>query len=452
MRNSKLKQLFLIIGILFLWNNSFGQYNMTTFYDNQHDVNAARLFPSELDLGNHHLQVGFDYDLWVGNNTFDYGSVQDLNSNSSINNSQVNNIISKLKGNNILGFGQDIQVLSVAYEYITPKDEKHVVFTFSVDDKVATDMVMSQNLVRLFWQGNAQFAGQNVTLSPFAINADYTREYALGTSFTVLGDEHEKELRIGVRLKYIQGFGSVFMSNKNFSIYTQRAGDTVAVGFDYNINTSRTDNNFNLFNPSGSGAGLDFSISYYPSSSFTFAAGMTNLNYMTYNKDVVTYSKTGVENYTGAIIQNLFGDIQFNPNQLTSIFLPTTTNGGSFKVPFSPNVNLLAEYQQMISDNKKGDYAQNSIFLNYIQGFVNEPGSTVNPYISAGYTHGFVHTLNLGVATSYGGYNRYTFGPLASIYWSRKRFSIGSDNLGGLLFSHIATGVDLTVHFTATFF
>src|ERR1039457_3660933 len=128
---------FLFIGFLFSGISSYGQYNLSTFYDNQHDVNAARFFPSELDLGNHHVQAGFDYYFWVGNNTIDYGSIQDLNSNKDINNTQVNTIISKLKGDNILGFGQDVQVISVAYQYITPKDEKHVVFTFSIDDKVA---------------------------------------------------------------------------------------------------------------------------------------------------------------------------------------------------------------------------------------------------------------------------------------------------------------------------
>jgi hypothetical protein len=451
MKNLKFNFIILFIAILLFRSQTYGQYNLSTFYDNQHDVNAARLFPSELDLGKSHFQVGIDYDLWVGNNTFDYGSIQDLNSQNSISTNQFNSILSKIKSNNIFGFGQDIQVLGLAYQYTTPKDEKHVVFTLSVDDKVASNIVLSQNLAKLMWQGNAQFAGTTTTLDPFAINVSYTREYVLGTAFSLFGDEHEKELRIGIRAKYIQGIGSVYMTNKDFTIYTDPQGKFVNVGFDYNINTSRADNSFNLFNPAGSGAGLDFSISYYPSTNFTFAASMTNLNFVTYTKDVVSYSKTGTESYNGAIIGNLFGDVQFNPNQLTSVFVPQKTTGGSYMIPVSPNINLLAEYQQMIEDNVKGDYAQNSIFLNYIQGFSNQPGTTVNPFVSAGYTHAFGHTLNLGLSNAYGGYNRYVFGPFASVYWSHKRFSIGSDNLGGLLFSHIATGIDLTVNFTASF-
>src|ERR1017187_8072535 len=293
---------FLFIGFLFSGISSYGQYNLSTFYDNQHDVNAARFFPSELDLGNHHVQAGFDYYFWVGNNTIDYGSIQDLNSNKTINRDQVNNMIINI--NFILGFGQDIQVLAVAYQYNTPKDDKHVVFTLSVDDKVAANLIISQNLANLIWQGNGPFAGQTLNLDPISININYTREYALGSTFTILGDEHEQEIRVGIRAKYIQGFGSMFMSNKNFNIYTDPQGKSVDVGFDYNINTSRTDNGFNLFNPSGYGGGVDFSISYYPTSSLTFAAGITNLNYITYNRDVITYTKAGTENYGGAIIQN----------------------------------------------------------------------------------------------------------------------------------------------------
>ncbi len=451
MKNINLNTLLLALGLLFLAANSFGQYNIGTFYNSQHDINN-RMFTSELDLGKHHIQAGMNYYVWLGNNTFDYGSIQDLNKNKEINNAQVNTIISKLKGDNILGFGQDMQVFALAYQYNTPKDEKHVVFTLSVDDKVASNMVLSQNMAKLMWHGNYQFRGQTVQLDPFAINVNYIREYAFGSAFTIFGDEHEKELRVGIRAKYIQGIGSMYMTNKDFSIRTTSLGDTVAVGFNYDIKTSRANENFDLFNPAGKGYGFDLSLSYYPNSNLTFAASLTDLNFVTFDKDIVSYHKDSLENYTGAIVSNLFGDIKIDPNQLTTIFIPQITPGGSYKIPVSPKINLLAEFQQIITDTKKGDYAMNSVFLTYIQGFSNLPGTTVNPFIAGGYTHSFGHTLNLGMSTAYGGYNRFVFGPYASLYWSRKRISIGSDNLGGLMFSHLATGTDLTISFTATFF
>ncbi len=442
---------FYTIALFFLFGNAFGQNNLSTFYDNQHDVNAARLFPSELDLGKYHVQLGSDYYLWVGNNTFDYGSIQDLNSSRSVSDAQVNNIISKIKGDNIIGFGQDIQVLALAFQFRTHELRRPVVLTLSVDDKVASNIVLSQNLAKLLWRGNLQFAGQTIKLDPFAINVNYTREFALGSAFSLFGSSHHKELRLGIKAKYIQGIGSMYMVNKNFTFYTQKSGDTLDVGFDYSIKTSKADQNFNLFKPAGYGAGFDFSMSYYPTPSFTFAASLTDLNFVTFNQDIISYTKTGHETYTGAAISNLFGDLQYNPDELTSVFVPQKTTGGSYQIPVSPRINLLAEYQQIVTDTVKGNFARNSIFLTYIQGYSNLPGSTVNPFIAVGYTHGFGRTLNFGISSAYGGYNRFVFGPYASIYWSRKRISFGSDNLGGLIFSHIGTGVDLNIHFTDSF-
>ena len=446
------KSLILSICFLLLFGSSFGQNNLSSFYDNQHDVNAARLFASELDLGSKHVQIGFDYYLWVGNNTFNYGSIQDINSKKSISDDQVNSILENIKDDNILGFGQDIQVLAIAFQFKTKQLRRPIVFSLSVDDKVASNLVLSQNLAKLFWKGNAQFAGETVHLDPFAINVNYIREYVLGSAFTLFGSQHHKELRLGVRAKYIQGIGSLYMTNKDFTFYTQSSGDTLDVGFDYNIKTSRANENFNIFKPAGGGAGFDLSLSYYPSPNFTFGASITDVNFVTFNQDVTSYAKSGHEIYTGATISNLFGgDIQFNPDQITDVFIPKKTTGGSYQIPVSPRLNLLAEYQQIVTDTVKGNFPRNSIFLNYIQGFSNLPGTTVNPFIAAGYTHGFGRTLNLGISTAYGGYNRFVFGPYFSLYWSRKRISFGSDNLGGLLFTHMATGTDLTIHFTASF-
>lgn len=433
---------------------SFGQFNMSSFYNNHKDINAAKLFQSELDLGVNHWQFGMTYDLWLGNNALTFGAVNDVgstvNNTDAISNQQIYDIFNKFGNNSILGFGTDLQLIDVAYQFYTKSTNKRIDFTFSVDDKAATNLVFSENLAKLIWKGNAQFRGQNVELDPFAINANYTRSFNFGASFPIYGHNEINEIRGGVRLKYILGYGNISMTDKNFFLYTNQEGTLVNTTFDYDLKTSRIDKNFSPFNPSGKGFGADLSLTYFLNPNFEFAASVNDIGFVHYTKDAEDYQKVGAESYNGDIVSNIFGGIETNPHQLTEAFVPTQTEGGSYNVYLGTKLNLMAEYKQLKQDSIHGVYELNSCFLTYIQGFHNVAGATTNAFISAGYKHAFGNSLNLGISTSYGGFNGFVFGPFAGFKWKHTCLAIGSDNFGGLLFPHIATGVDFTLFFTVT--
>ncbi len=458
----KNRNIFFAIALLIITNCAMAQNNLSGLYSSQYDVTASRLFPSQLDLGKKSFQLSLNYYLWLGNNSFNYGAIQNLSKDKTLSSQQMLDIFNSIKPNNIIGVGHDIQIMSLAFQFRTPKERKPFNFSLTVDDKLATDFILSKNLAKLIWQGNGQFRGMTAQLDPFEVNGNYYREFALGSSFSIFGKEHHKELKVGFRAKYLMGFAAINMIDKDFSIRTTNKGDTVSVGFDYSIKTSRlqhTNATYFVplqmggapFNPSGRGQALDFSLSYYPNPHWDFVAGISDLGKLEYTKDVSVFSKNGVENYSGMIISNLFGSSLSDPNQLTNVFLPQETQGGSFKMPLSTKLNLMAEYKQMKSDSVKGDYAVNALFFTYIQGFSNLPGVTVNPFYAFGYTHGFGHWLNLGFSTAYGGYNTFVFGPFMSLHWRHTRLTFGSDNVGGFFFPTYFTGTDFTIGYSLTF-
>jgi len=446
--------LFSFLLSVFVIDLSYGQFNMSSFYNNHNDINATKLFQSELDLGVNHWQVGMSYDLWLGNNSVTFGAINDVgniaNNTDALSNQQIYDIINKFGKNNVLGFGTDLDLINVAYQYYTKETKKRIDFTFSIDDNAAFCLVMSQNLAKLLWGGNAQFRGQNVELDPFTINLNYMRSFNFGGSFPIYGQNEHNEIRGGVRLRYILGYGNISMTDKNFYLYTDPRGESVSTTFDYDLKESSIDNNFSPFKPSGRGLGTDLSVTYFLNPNFEFAASVNDIGYIHYTKDAEDYSKVGVEAYNGDIISNFFGGVQENANQLTQAFNPTKTVGGSYNVSLGTKLNLMAEYKQIKQDSVHGTYELNSVFLTYIQGFQNVADATTNPFISAGYKHSFRH-FNLGLSMSYGGYNNFVFGPFVGFKGKHSCLMIASDNFGGLIFPHIATGVDLSICYTVSF-
>lgn len=441
-----MKKTYFIV-LIFVTSYVQAQYNLSTTYCEHNDLNASRYEPSELYLGKKHVQVGSNFYFWIANNAIDYGTIKKFRQGGSLADQEIDNFINNLQDKNQIGAGQDFQVGGVAVQ-LGKMD-----FSLSVVDKFAMEMNYSKNLMKLAWKGNKQFAGQRTQLGPLSFNAQYTREYAVGTAFNVAGDL-EKGLRIGARAKYIQGLASIYMPKSDLYLTTASDGRSIEAEFDYKLQSTGI-KNFNGMNFNGMGYGIDAGISAHLSKHFEVNASLLDFGAVTYNKDVKTYEKQGKYLYEGAVISNFFGDPRYNADSITSVFKPTETSGGSYTINLGTKILVQGELKwggNMDEELEDEEYQGHSLFLTYIQGLNNMPGATTKPYLSVAYNYDLRRMFDFGVSASMGGYNQYAVGAFFAFNFLHIiKFGVGSDNLMPLVKPELGTGADVSVNLSLAF-
>jgi len=433
--------------LAFVASYAQAQYNLSTTYCEHNDLNASRYEPSELHLGKKHVQIGSSFYFWIANNALDYGTIKKFRQGTALTDQEIDNFVNNLEEKNQIGAGQDFQIAGIGLQ-LGKMD-----FSFSAVDKFAMEMNYSQNLMKLVWKGNKQFAGQRTQLGPLSFNAQYTREYALGTAFNIAGNL-EKGIRVGARGKYIQGMASIYMPKSDLYLTTASDGRSIETEFDYKLQTTGI-KNFNGMNFNGMGYGVDAGISAHISKHFEVNASVLDFGAVTYNKDVKTYEKKGKYTYEGAVISNFFGDPRYNADSITSLFKPTETSGESYTMNLGTKILLQGELKwggNMDEELEDEEYQGHSIFLTYIQGLNNMPGATTKPYLSVAYNYDLRRMFDFGVSASMGGYNKYAVGAFFAFNFAHIiKFGIGSDNLMPLVQPKLGTGADVSVNLSLAF-
>ena len=342
-----MKKLFFIFFVLYTYASQ-AQNNLGALYSNPTSISAARYFPSMFDLGQRKVQISpLNTYLWMGNTTYDYKTLTTIYNSGTINDSDVNTLLAKLKKNNMLGAGAEIQWLAVAFQLKVAKGKKDLTFGFSIEDKAAVNFAYSDNAVRLAFQGNKQFAGQTIKLTPLALNASYLREYVATAALPIFGNSDGFGLRAGVRFKIIDGISSVYMPHTNTaSLYTATDGTYLTTNYNYQLYTAGI-NNFSPVKYSGSGLGLDLGLTFAANKNFSVSTSLLDIGAVRYTQNTASYSRQGNVTYQGIVISNIFGDNQNNTDTASGLFKPTTTKNKGYTMPLSTRFCMQAEYKRL---------------------------------------------------------------------------------------------------------
>ena len=439
----------IIFCALFFSATLYAQYNMSTVYSNHNDLNASRYEPSELMLDKS-VQIGMNYYLWTGNTLLNYALIKSISKTGQLNQEFIQKIAEADGGNALFGVGQDWQIGGIAFQL-----KKKYDFSISVVDKFGMNFRLSNNLLKLAMQGNKQFAGQKVSLSPTSLNVNYCREYVVGTALPIIGDPKDNEgsfaLRGGLRAKYIQGIAAIFMPESNVEMETEINGKYIKMNFDYNIQTSGIDSTFSLGNFNGSGFGVDFGATAYIGDKLEVNISVLDLGSVSFTNNTKTYAKKANILYEGLVISQLFGDQRLK-DSLTYIFKPNETTGEKFSMPLGGKIILQAELKTPRTNKDGETFDSNGLFFTYIQGLNNMPGTTTRPYVAVAYNHDFGKRFDLGLSLGYGGYNNLTGGIFTSINIANTcKIGFGADNLIPLVISSLGTGIDLSANFSLSF-
>ena len=443
------KYILSLIGLLALPTLVQAQNNMVTLYNQHWNLIGSRQIPSK--LGRDYSKVQLNLPFF---NIHAYGgfSAIPFNTASNLNNSGIDKNINRLRPENVSGAGMDYDWFALSYK-IEKTDREVATISAMITERAAANLLFSDNLLRLLWKGNKQFAGQRVNLGPLSVNAFYFREYALGGAVPLkISDKFD--LRAGIRLKYLQGYGAVYMPKSDAFLFTHPEGRFLDFELDYKIHTASIDLEDEGGNssagpfmaPAGQGFGTDVSVTVDFADRFSGSLSVLDLGSITYKTNAETYTARSTVHFEGVEVRDIFEDADFNISEgLEDQVSGEETTYEKFTMPTSTRLLLQGEYN--IGATTKGeerDYNKSSVYFTYIQGLRNLPGATTRPFGSLGYAHSFGYAANLGLSLGYGGYNNLAVGSFVSFRAGGWRFGVGSSNLTYFIAKNSATGLDFT--------
>ncbi len=470
------KILFFLLFLLFALPNLKAQINAPVIYTPHFHWQAARYQPSKLGLSSTKIDIHvaplMGIQAWAGNTSLSLEKIVDLLDTETITTEDVDEKVNDLDPINRVGFGAYIQPLSLSLKFFKnetlPSDTsqsgfastKVELFTISLDltERVEGTALVSDVVGQLAWNGNAQFAGQTVSIGENSVDAFWQREIAIGAALPVWRNR-DFDIRAGGRVKYIIGVASVHTdvfenSLTTPALNTANINSQLDFGLNYRVNKAFSEDDWtssDVISGTGKGFGLDLGGTLTFQQRYRASLSILDIGSVRYTKEVENYYRQGDASFAGV-------ELDFDSNQDDSDFLDSLWNEleplesqEAFTMPLPTRLSLQLEYGVPAQDKNNLDYFRHQAFLTYTQGFRDIGASTKKSQFNLAYTYSSSTRFSVGTTLGLGGYYGFAWGTYLSAQLGAFDIGLGSGNLLGAFSQRTARGVDVSFNMGLSF-
>lgn len=403
------------------------QVNLTALYSNNVNLAASNEFPSMLgdDASVVQLDV-FNFYSYLGTTTFNRGRLDDFLSLTQINQQDVESILGEIRDVNRFFSGVRIQPVNLAI-----RTSQRFAFGFGIQERPEFMVNVDGDLLKLAWQGNGPFAGQEVDLGNLSTNLTYMREIWGGASYSLNLSDNIK-LRLGAKGKFIQGLASVFTDRSNFSLYTEPNGKYIDVDFDYRLNVAGSPDEVtgpeSLLDFRGVGYGADFGANLQLGR-FHAAAGLVDVGAVRFTNSVTNYSAQGNYRFEGVNITGIVDTISFTDSLYWEELTNYTETNEDFQVPMPTRFSFQVAYRVKGNNVRNREFYKTSIFLTMVQGLQKESTFSDMNMLSLGMSKDFGSVLNIGGNVNLYNFSQLGLGGFVSMRLLFMRVGVGTNNI-----------------------
>lgn len=258
-------------------------------------------------------------------------------------------LYSKLQTNNYITNAVQADVFRLSFRF-SPR----IYFTFNVTAKFYNRLMMPKDLTGLAINGTVPFINSTATISPSVESVGYV-ESAWGASYAV-----NKDLVVGARVKYLNGFANVTTESSLLNI-SLNSDYTITAAADLNSKSSGTHNfeqtGFDLSRSWGdylhnTGYAFDLGATYRFFDRLTVGASLVDIGRITWNNDTYGYSlDRSKANYTfqgidlNKVLQGDNNYIDVQTDTVKKRFELTEQKIGSYSTPLPGKVYFSGNYE-----------------------------------------------------------------------------------------------------------
>ncbi|WP_420581456.1 DUF5723 family protein [Reichenbachiella sp.] len=255
-------------------------------------------------------------------------------------------LLSNINDGDRLSFDGSISLLQVGFHV-----GKAGAVQLFANERVKSRLFYPKKLLQYLLEGNADFLGQNVSENNLRGQGSYYREYGVGYSheLSVLG---EKKLRVGLKLKYLQGFIQAEV-DKEAAVSFLTDPDTYYVNISTNNSVLRTagldsfDNSDYLMSNGNNGFGFDFGADMQITPKLNVAFSVNDIGSINWREGIKNYELVESEATFGGMdlrdldnagdvlkdtLEQLFDYREFEDEEFKSKLNTRVFISGSYKV------------------------------------------------------------------------------------------------------------------------
>lgn len=330
------------------------------------------------------------------------------------------NILSKLNSGSRFDVSTTISLFQFGVK-IKDKGAVHI----SVNERIQGGANYPTSLLDYIVNGNANFLDQTISQT-IAGNLNYYREYGLGYShqLEVLGG---KELRVGARVKLIQGLLYAGTSDQSqLSFLTEEEGNYLSIGVsDFNVNTvgfnAIEDDVTYMISNTNKGVGVDLGMDLAVNDKLSVSFSINDLGSINWKESVESHAMEDNSLRLDFLdLKDLDNSIEVLSDTIEHLFEIEAVEGGAFKSNLNTRVFLSGSYKLL----EKGTAHATILAKKHFDQFVYSYG--------AGYTHKLGNTLLLSTTFSYNDIKGFQWGGALATQLAFMQLHFSFDNMIGL--------------------
>ncbi|MBL4594325.1 MAG: hypothetical protein JKX68_11000 [Flavobacteriales bacterium] len=364
-----------------------------------------------------HLTVSFGANYTYGSSVMNNEFLNKFIFGGKIDREHKDKAYQKLSSNNRLG-GDLNYSLNVVIPLDTFFGKTNISFKVGLEIIEHMDGEFSSDLFKFTFDGNKQFAGENIEIG--GTNYNYYKYQQLNLGLINYKYYDEKLAKEGVVFSIIMAEEHKAITVREGSIFTEELGREIDVDLNYLYNSSDTANKgIGAFN--GFGVSTDLFTEFYLKNGDKVYLGVEDLGFIHWNKNSLEVATDSTFHFEGIVVDNLF---DLNDTLLSNISkdsiinsISTSNEKGDYSVALPTAVNI--NYTKVLNEKWKiniGVY--HKILSNYF------------PLIYTNYYYYFNKKFVAKAHVSYGGYGKLNTGlALAKSIGNYFNVFIGTNNI-----------------------
>lgn len=411
---------------------------------------SAIQLPSLQGMGFRRMSVTVPHvEAWALTNAVSYGPLRDAVLRGRYTNALIRSAVENGSDRFFIGVGFQAQLLSLGFNINGADGRPFISIGIEHRERTMLALDIDHDLVDLLYNGNAQYAGQRLTLDPLEVHSIGYREIGINgaVDLTLSGEGDDRiALRPGLGLYTLSGQHGLHMNSASLDIYTHSDGRAIDFDPEYQLNTAIPDDGQGIWRGIGKGLAVDVSLGLSLGDRTRFIAGIDDLGAIRFNEGTKSYTAEGAYTYRGVQFTLIDQELEttVTVDSLVSLGRPEkTTDAWEMKLP--TRVLLGGTHGVGRIDHEAFPLFRHTFGLMVGRDITRTRFSNARTAAVASYAYTINTIASFGATLSTRGDLAPGFGLNATVRAGPVRLGFGSNDLTGLLLQKKGTGAHAQV-------